>query len=198
MKASSSNFTTKANSNESKWKKKKVDRLSRLPDEIIHRVLSFVDAVSAVQTSVLSKRWKKLWTSLPVLNFNSSSFHHPLLFHSFIHHFMSHRDSSTNLYALNFSCNDELDDGHMVDSIIDHLTLSPTIQLLTISAECPVANLPQLSLCQSLTTLKLADISTEATTFDFVSLQRFYLFDCWFECGAEKTLDLFRGCVNLR
>nr|KYP56715.1 hypothetical protein KK1_002961 [Cajanus cajan] len=111
---------------------------------------------------------------------------------------MSHRDSSTNLYALNFSCNDELDDGHMVDSIIDHLTLSPTIQLLTISAECPVANLPQLSLCQSLTTLKLADISTEATTFDFVSLQRFYLFDCWFECGAEKTLDLFRGCVNLR
>nr|KYP56714.1 hypothetical protein KK1_002960 [Cajanus cajan] len=59
---------------------------------------------------------------------------------------MSHRDSPPNLYALNFSCNDELDDGHMVESIIDHVTHSPTIQLLTIYAECLVANLPQLSL----------------------------------------------------
>ncbi|KAH1117370.1 hypothetical protein AAZX31_17G076400 [Glycine max] len=175
------------------------DRLSNLPDDIIDRVLYFLDAVSAVQTSVLSKRFIYLWTSLPVLKF-----HDPLLFHSFVDHFLSLRDASTNVHALNFTCHDELDDdGHVVDSIIDYVTLTPTIstsiQILSILTECVVEKLPQLSICQSLTTLKFADISTETpTTFDFVSLERLCLFDCRFECGEEEELDLFRGCVSLR
>lgn len=178
------------------------DRLSNLPDEIIHRILSFVDALSAVQTSVLSKRWKNVWTSLPVLNFDSSTFYDPFLFQCFIDHFMSHRDASTNVYALKFVCNDELDDGHIVDSIIDHVTRTPpisdTVQALNIVAECVVGNLPQLSVCRSLTTLKLADIAAEITTFDFVSLEKLFLFDCRFECGVVEELDLFKGCVNLK
>ncbi|KAL2321507.1 hypothetical protein Fmac_025886 [Flemingia macrophylla] len=111
---------------------------------------------------------------------------------------MSHRDASTNLYAINFTCNDDLDDSEIVDSLIDHVTLSPTIQLLSIVAECPVTKLPQLSLCHSLTTLRLDDIATEATGFEFVSLQCFHLFDCRFECGSGDTLDLFRGCITLQ
>ncbi|XP_026426167.1 F-box/LRR-repeat protein At1g55660-like [Papaver somniferum] len=50
------------------------DRISRLQDELIHYILSFVDTKYAVQTSVLSKRWVDIWKSLPVLNFNRSSF----------------------------------------------------------------------------------------------------------------------------
>ncbi|RDX97661.1 F-box protein, partial [Mucuna pruriens] len=182
----------------------KEDRLSNLPDEIIHRVLSFADALSAVQTSVLSKRWKHLWTSLPVLNFDSSSLPDSLLFPSFVDHFFACRDASSNVRVLNLACHDDLHDGHLVDSVIDHVTLTPSIsaaiQALSILAECVVAKLPQLSVCQSLTSLKLADISAEiaATMFDFASLEQLYLLDCHFECGSGELLDLFRGCINLR
>ncbi|KAL9374619.1 hypothetical protein Peur_031498 [Populus x canadensis] len=49
-----------------------IDRLSDLPDSIIHKILSLVDLRCAVQTSVLSKRWRFLWTSLTDLNFNGT------------------------------------------------------------------------------------------------------------------------------
>ncbi|XP_017255629.1 putative F-box/FBD/LRR-repeat protein At4g03220 [Daucus carota subsp. sativus] len=45
------------------------DRISKLPDELLHRILKFVDTKFSVQTSALSKRWKLVWTTLPFLNF---------------------------------------------------------------------------------------------------------------------------------
>ncbi|XP_026430833.1 F-box/LRR-repeat protein At3g58930-like [Papaver somniferum] len=52
------------------------DRISRLPDGLIHHILSFNDTKYVVQTSVLSKRWIHIWKSLPVLEFNRSLFSH--------------------------------------------------------------------------------------------------------------------------
>uniref|UniRef100_A0ACD6AFC4 Uncharacterized protein n=1 Tax=Avena sativa TaxID=4498 RepID=A0ACD6AFC4_AVESA len=40
------------------------DRLSALPDELLHHVLSFLPSRRAVQTGVLSKRWTGLWRSV--------------------------------------------------------------------------------------------------------------------------------------
>ncbi|RDX94307.1 hypothetical protein CR513_23318, partial [Mucuna pruriens] len=54
--------------------------------------------------------------------------------------------------------------------------------------------LPQLFLCQSLTSLKFLDISAEITTFDFVILKHLYLSGCWFELGMEPFFDPFKGC----
>ncbi|KAI3962127.1 hypothetical protein MKW92_041324 [Papaver armeniacum] len=52
------------------------DRISNLPDSLIHHILSFLsDTTYAVQTCVLSKRWRYIWTSLPVLKF-SDEFHY--------------------------------------------------------------------------------------------------------------------------
>lgn len=51
-----------------------VDRLSPLPDDVLHRVLSYVDFLDVVRTSVLSKRWRYVWTSMPYLNFNMDWF----------------------------------------------------------------------------------------------------------------------------
>ncbi|CAL4970845.1 unnamed protein product [Urochloa decumbens] len=44
----------------------KRDRLSALPDDILHRILRFVDARECVGTlSLLSRRWRHLWSSSP-------------------------------------------------------------------------------------------------------------------------------------
>ncbi|RZC54057.1 hypothetical protein C5167_012917 [Papaver somniferum] len=45
---------------------------SKLPDLLIHHILSFVKVKQAVQTCILSKRWRYIWTSLPFLNFDIS------------------------------------------------------------------------------------------------------------------------------
>ncbi|CAN0923086.1 Putative F-box/LRR-repeat protein At5g02700 [Linum grandiflorum] len=44
------------------------DRLSNLPDTLIHHILSFLDTKSAVKTSSLSKQWKHAWKEVQVLD----------------------------------------------------------------------------------------------------------------------------------
>ncbi|CAF2097613.1 unnamed protein product [Brassica napus] len=46
-----------------------MDNLSRLPDELLVRILSLVPTKVVVSTSILSKRWMFLWMSLPKLEF---------------------------------------------------------------------------------------------------------------------------------
>ncbi|KAJ4794564.1 FBD-associated F-box protein [Rhynchospora pubera] len=51
-----------------------MDMISSLPDCLIHIIMSFLTAQEAVQTCVLSKRWKNLWISLPFLDFDLHKF----------------------------------------------------------------------------------------------------------------------------
>ncbi|KAL5703100.1 hypothetical protein ACHQM5_028234 [Ranunculus cassubicifolius] len=46
------------------------DRLSSLPDSLIHHIFSFMDTTAVVQSGILSNRWKALWMSAPTLNFD--------------------------------------------------------------------------------------------------------------------------------
>ncbi|KAI3852145.1 hypothetical protein MKX03_015605 [Papaver bracteatum] len=48
------------------------DDISKLPDFLIHHILSFVKVKQAAQTCILSKRWRNIWTSLPFLFFDES------------------------------------------------------------------------------------------------------------------------------
>ncbi|KAJ3702906.1 hypothetical protein LUZ61_006611 [Rhynchospora tenuis] len=43
--------------------------LSALPEPVLIHILSFMDPKEAVQTCILSKRWRNLWTFIPSLNF---------------------------------------------------------------------------------------------------------------------------------
>ncbi|KAF3339856.1 F-box protein [Carex littledalei] len=52
----------------------KYDRISSLPDEMLQHILSFLGIQEAVQTSLVSKRWVNLWTSLSHLNFDPHEF----------------------------------------------------------------------------------------------------------------------------
>ncbi|OMP02312.1 hypothetical protein COLO4_11203 [Corchorus olitorius] len=51
-----------------------MDRLSNLPDCILHHILSYMNATYCVRTSVLSKRWNRVWASLPVIKFEGLYF----------------------------------------------------------------------------------------------------------------------------
>ncbi|WMV44449.1 hypothetical protein MTR67_037834 [Solanum verrucosum] len=51
-----------------------VDRISYLPDDILHNILSYLYIFDVVQLSILSKRWNYIWRTMPYLNFDINSF----------------------------------------------------------------------------------------------------------------------------
>ena len=51
-----------------------VDRISELPDFIIHHIMSYLSTLEATQTCVLSKRWNHLRSSYPILDFDQIYF----------------------------------------------------------------------------------------------------------------------------
>ncbi|XP_050900126.1 putative F-box/FBD/LRR-repeat protein At1g78760 [Lathyrus oleraceus] len=77
------------------------DRLSDLPECIILHILSFLTIQHAVQTCVLSTRWKHLWKRIPTLNLNSHEFRTLKIFSVFLSKILSLHDTSTALYAVN-------------------------------------------------------------------------------------------------
>ncbi|XP_048541451.1 F-box protein At4g22280-like isoform X1 [Triticum urartu] len=50
------------------------DRISSLPDEILHHILSLMTAREAVQTCVLSTRWRDVWMSLRCIEVEAQEF----------------------------------------------------------------------------------------------------------------------------
>jgi hypothetical protein len=51
-----------------------VDLISSLPDDVLSHILLFVSTKEAVQTCILSKRWRNTWTIVPVLKFQLDEF----------------------------------------------------------------------------------------------------------------------------
>ncbi|CAL5067958.1 unnamed protein product [Urochloa decumbens] len=50
------------------------DRLSALHDDLLHSIISFLSSRQAVQTTVLSRRWRNLWRSTPCLHIDHREF----------------------------------------------------------------------------------------------------------------------------
>ncbi|KAK6129378.1 hypothetical protein DH2020_036894 [Rehmannia glutinosa] len=51
-----------------------IDRISMLPDKILVIILSLLTVEEATKTSMLSHRWRYLWTFIPRLDFDGTSF----------------------------------------------------------------------------------------------------------------------------
>ncbi|PON36360.1 F-box domain containing protein [Trema orientale] len=84
-----------------------VDRISTLPDPLIHHILSFVPTIDVVRASILSRRWRRVWYSVPALNFchtdHMDRFHFhsqpEQAFHNFVSECLKHRERSMRYIA---------------------------------------------------------------------------------------------------
>ncbi|XP_074284225.1 F-box/FBD/LRR-repeat protein At5g56420-like [Silene latifolia] len=65
--------------NVAKMRRGTVDRISELPEFILHNILSNLDTKEAVRASVLSKTWYQAWSSIPVLGFRLQDYKKPCL-----------------------------------------------------------------------------------------------------------------------
>jgi hypothetical protein len=88
----------------------KEDIISTLPDFILCHILSFLETKHAVATTILSKRWKNLCFSVPVLRFNTTVTDETAYsrFINFVYSVLVSRDRafSINTFYLDFTFND--------------------------------------------------------------------------------------------
>nr|XP_011465563.1 PREDICTED: F-box/FBD/LRR-repeat protein At5g56420-like isoform X1 [Fragaria vesca subsp. vesca] len=70
------------------------DRISALPDAILYHILSFLTTEDVVTTIFLSRRWKKIWASVPSLDFCDHENPETIPFSRFIDNVLFFRDST--------------------------------------------------------------------------------------------------------
>ena len=50
-----------------------LDRISNLPESLLYHILSFLPTKNTVATSILSSKWKLLWTLVPKLDLDTDT-----------------------------------------------------------------------------------------------------------------------------
>ena len=50
-----------------------IDRISELPEDVLQHILSFLPTKQVFQSTLLSTRWKHVWTAFPILKFDETS-----------------------------------------------------------------------------------------------------------------------------
>ncbi|KAK6162674.1 hypothetical protein DH2020_002515 [Rehmannia glutinosa] len=185
-----------------------VDRLSPLPNDVLHRVLSYLDFLDVVRTSVLSKRWRFVWTSVPYLNFNMDWFlkynynerfeclEPQIKFWDFIKWSLLLRDGSQIIKICMYSDNMMID---QLNGLIRVAARQKVQELCLIGGDYTSKELefPR-GLCETLTvlTLNLCDTIPLRVTTVFSSLQSLTLRGVHIPCDtAEKLLS--NGCAKL-
>jgi hypothetical protein len=76
---------------------RKIDKISSLPNCILLYIMTFLSTQEAIQTSVLSKRWKNLWKYLSILITKNDQFRTGTNFRCFVNKVLSNRDRCSAL-----------------------------------------------------------------------------------------------------
>ncbi|CAO2168354.1 unnamed protein product [Urochloa humidicola] len=93
------------------------DRLSALPDALLHHIMSFLRAWEVVRTCVLSRRWRHLWASVPCIDLRIRGDDYgemPEDFPDFVRHLFRRREASAKLDTLHLRWSD-VDGAHDED-----------------------------------------------------------------------------------
>ncbi|KAI3728230.1 hypothetical protein L6452_16863 [Arctium lappa] len=182
------------------------DRLSSLPDELIHQILSCMDSKFAVQTCLLSSRWKLLWTSMPCLNFASHHFVSLPKFAKFVTHVLSHRNHQIEVTSVKLDFHGAASQ-FFVRKIANYV-FSHNVQELNVVIlpkkhhEFPPCLFSSQSLKHftlSLSSCFFAPCVTPKTPWDFPALTSLHLNEITLcEDNTYKSFDLFSKCANLK
>ncbi|KAJ1691795.1 hypothetical protein LUZ63_015950 [Rhynchospora breviuscula] len=192
------------------------DMISSLPDCLIHLIMSFLTAQEAVQTCVLSKSWKNLWTTLPFLDFDLYKFEYDgksddsewddvelerikfEKFRDFVNTTLLLRDGS-DLRNLRLSLDDWKNDVHKYHMIIKSwilFALKHNLQVLNIDFQ-PVALPLGVFTCASLVdaSLDYPNALNHIKVINLPCLRRLYLHGG--ELNQDSVDKLFCGCPVL-
>ncbi|KAK8501664.1 hypothetical protein V6N12_002402 [Hibiscus sabdariffa] len=80
------------------------DRISSLPDEILAKILSFLELRDAFRTCLLSRRWEKIWTLTQTLNLNLNSSKGEESINDFINKVLTIHDRILPVKSFSLSC----------------------------------------------------------------------------------------------
>jgi hypothetical protein len=186
------------------------DRISSLPDEILCHILSFVTTKEAAATSVLSKRWRSLWLSVPVLDLHDPDLNciidqKPFLEFVYFTILVRHPHQPFKRFTLTKIANDNVDlYPHMkiwLDSAaqcgIEHLHVDLRPRYWDVIG--PRWNFPgSIFSCRTLVVLKLGQCNVTAfpSPVYLPSLKILHLYDVNF-AESRHRLELLNGCPIL-
>ncbi|XP_061358114.1 putative F-box/FBD/LRR-repeat protein At1g78760 isoform X2 [Gastrolobium bilobum] len=132
------------------------DSLSNLPDEVLLHIMKSISIKDAVQTCVLSKRWKDLWKDLTFLNFDKTIGFDDSIFNMFVSSVLSNRHHSTSIHRLDFITGRHRCIGsELFNSVMSYAVLH-NVQQLTICMQSNLVFEPIWFSCRSLTSLKVS------------------------------------------
>ncbi|CAN1266864.1 Putative F-box/LRR-repeat protein At5g02930 [Linum perenne] len=97
----------------------RIDRLSDLPDGILHHILSFLDTEFSVQTCILSRRWRCLWKYVPVLTFTERSLWSEQRLERFVDNVLSLRSDSSSISKVTIDFGEE-DNKHLFERVMKY------------------------------------------------------------------------------
>ncbi|XP_061371771.1 putative F-box/FBD/LRR-repeat protein At1g78760 [Gastrolobium bilobum] len=173
------------------------DRLSDLPDCVLIHLMSFVPTKDAIQTCMLSKRWKGLWKRLPTLILHYMNFSSMTFFNQFVPKVLSIRDGSVPLHHLEFSYSGRVHP-HLMKRVLRY-ALSYDIRQLKLTYDCDLDLPPSLFLCQTLTSLDLT-VTYRSQLFpkslNLTALTSLSL--CNFTFGDSELVEPFSSCIKLK
>lgn len=98
------------------------DRISSLSDDLIHKILSYVDTRTAVQTTILSNRWKFVWKTLPFLKLDGYGEYFnrkEARFSKFVHNVFTNRNHESQILKLELNFKKGIA-SHLVQSYVNY------------------------------------------------------------------------------
>ncbi|KAJ9547250.1 hypothetical protein OSB04_019793 [Centaurea solstitialis] len=187
----------------------KEDRISNLPDDIVHRILSFLDMKHAIQTSTLSKKWKHVWTSMSHLNLSNQTFGTFPQFSKFVRKALSRRNHHTEVSAVKLSfTGTAYNFAPVVKRIVKYAYVHNVrhVTMMWFSPGRIYHGFPE-CIFSSPTLKHLTLVMNERSRYpgsipklawDFPALETLSLSNLRLGDYACKSVDLFSKCVNLK
>ncbi|KAF3434314.1 hypothetical protein FNV43_RR25417 [Rhamnella rubrinervis] len=196
------------------------DRLSDVPEYVLHRILSFMPTFDAIRMSLVSKRFRNIWFHIPVLDFPQSRTKH-IDFVGFVKNCFSRRiqvsphDDLNNLEKFMLHIDYELFDyPNTIDYWLRYvlqmgvkeldLSIKPSNNLYSAPYYCVPESLLNNSTATSLTMLKLNNVGLRTSVHTSLpSLTSLSLTDVHLEEEEEEyesgilLQNLISGCPNI-